>query len=225
MKILIIIFILFSANLQSQMKSPFELVPGLGIELQIGYPSFNLDPLKEARNKGISSFEFPAKVTDDYPHIPYIHGEILFCSKIVEIGVAYSFLTTGSRVHYADYSGEYKFDNSISNSEYGLVIKTMSFNDQSSYGIQFFGELGIATLRMKSEEYIMIGNEKQSSNDLFTNKMSFGEIGLNGNYYLGMNFIVSVGVSYYIELEKVLTIGFDGFRAHTGIGYRIPFGK
>ncbi len=223
-KIITLLFVLISSNLYSQTNYPFDMEPGFGFELQIGYPTLNLDPLKETRDNGLTSFEFPAKVTDDYPHLPYFQGELLYCSKLFDLGLAFSFLTTGTRVHYSDYSGEYKFDNVISNYEYGLIIKTKDVNRDSPYGVQSYVEVGYSSLRMKSTEYILIGNQKQSNDDLFTNTLLFCELGLKGNYYFD-NFIASIGISYFLEFENELSIGFDGFRAHIGIGYRLPFSK
>ncbi len=124
---------------------------------------------------------------------------------------------------------KFKYDDVISNYEYGILLKTKSADENRIFRIQFYGEFGATSIVFKSTELHRIGTEPTKISDKITNTINFIELGLRPNfYYKGFNF--SAGASYYFELppdvyfliEKPidLNIGFSGVRPHLGVGYK-----
>ncbi|HPI19405.1 MAG TPA: hypothetical protein PKY56_03470 [Candidatus Kapabacteria bacterium] len=229
----LIVFAILFLCLLTELKSKDSLnlrYNTWGIELQSGFAAHDVKVIQNARDKALKEFEFPAKVTDDYPNIPYIQGELLHYGKIFDFGFSFSYVTTGSRVHYADYSGEYKFDDFLSNYEYGLVLKTRSANEYAPFRIQAWGELGISSLKYRTEEILKVNNSGfTKSTAEIKNTVNYIELGARTNYYYN-GFYFNCGVSYFAEFSHEihfiiedpydLNFGFSGVRAHLGVGYK-----
>ncbi|MDT3740294.1 MAG: hypothetical protein RO257_12435 [Candidatus Kapabacteria bacterium] len=223
LKISIIFIILFYFNneIYAQFGSSSEDEDiGIYIGLQGGYATYDIKSIIDARNKSILSLPFNAKITDDYPENPYFHGEILLLLHDFELGASLSLISTGTRVYYADYSGEYKFDNVISNFEYGIIIKTPGASETQPFKVQLSGEIGVSSVDIKSTEYLRVFNDSESNSDIFNNKILFFEFGVKLNYYFE-GIIASVGASYVVEPQKELTISFEGLRGHLTLGYKL----
>jgi hypothetical protein len=220
-KLIIIIGLIISHSVLSKdIDSLISKDDSFGIEFHTGYPSYHFNDLIEARNKALMVLPFPAKVTDDYPHIPYLHGEALIIEKYFEFGLAFTFVTTGSRATYSDYSGEYRYDNVISNYEYSLILKTRGPENSKPFKMQLYCQLGSSNIKIKSTENIRIKNESNNFSENLSASIKFLELGVNAGYYY-KRFTFNAGVSYYVELEEVLSIGFTGIRAHLGTGFRL----
>jgi hypothetical protein len=223
LKIYIIILILIIAQneifaLGNIYYKPYK--KKIAFELQTGFASYDFSSIIKARNEAIKTLPFPAKVTDDYPKNPYFQFEIDYIMKSIELGIVYSHLSTGSRVQYADYSGEYLFDNIISNNEYGIIMKTKGADELQPLKLQFFGEIGLSYTNIKSSEYLRVFEESNTYKDEFENSIYYLELGAKLNYYY-YGFISGLGVSFFLEPSKELTIGFEGIRAHISIGYEL----
>lgn len=231
LKLALLIFLILCFSNELKSKDSLNIRYNTwGIELQCGYAAHDVKVIQDARDKALKEFQFTAKVTDDYPNIPYIQGEFLHYGEIFEFGVLFSYVTTGSRVHYADYSGEYKFDDFLSNYECGLVLKTRSANEDAPFRIQAWGELGFSSIRYRSEEILRINNiGTTESNSKIKNTVNYLELGIRANYYY-KGFYFNCGSSYFAEfpndihflIEKPydLNFGFSGVRAHIGVGYK-----
>ncbi len=227
---ILLLFFCFFSELKSQ-DSLYLRYNTFGAELQVGLPFHDFKPLRESRDADIKKMQFPAKVTNDYPYIPYIQGEFLYLIKYFEFGILLSYATTGSGVHYADYSGEYKFEDFLSNYEYGFVIKSRSANEDVPFKTQFWTELGFSSLSYRTKEYLRIYDRTYIySTNKITNTKNYAEIGLRANYYY-KGFYFNGGISYFYEFPSDfyllieepynLDFGFKGIRAHLGVGYKL----
>lgn len=78
-----------------------------------GIGSYSMGPLKELNRYTIKNLSFAAKVTDNFPATMYHNVTLSLSVKRFGIGFSYDYNTTGSRISYKDYSGQYTDDLSL----------------------------------------------------------------------------------------------------------------
>jgi hypothetical protein len=78
-----------------------------------GIGAYSMKPLKDLNRYSIQNLPFAAKLTDNFP-VTISHEVTLSLSvKRFGIGFSYDYNTTGSRITYKDYSGQYTDDLSL----------------------------------------------------------------------------------------------------------------
>lgn len=216
-----IILIASAEQLCSQIMHEYEDDPTtFTLEFNTVYTPFNIDALVDSRDIAIAQLPFPAKVTDDFPHNPMLQGSIMLDFGYMKFGLSASFLSTGTRVHYADYSGEYKFDNVITTDEISLLFKLPIKLGNPKINMNMLGEIGFSTITSTSEEFLRIFDKEDVYKDKLDNSVNFFALGLDANYSFG-NFFAGGGVRFMTIPENEINIDFEGVRVHIGVGYRI----
>ena len=83
--------------------------PEVNIELKAGYGAYAMDALRPITTEYATHTQY-VKITDNFPSFVNFGalGSIELGSW--EFGVDYTYLSTGARAHYEDYSGELGFD-------------------------------------------------------------------------------------------------------------------
>ena len=187
------------------------------INLSSGFGSYNIESLKSSLSQGLSNLPFPAKVVDNYPNMPYFGLDFCVRLQSMEFGLMYSFLSTGAKVHYADYSGNYTLNNIINSEQYGFIFKVFIF-PQKLIKTQLLANFGISNLSVKYSETLKVFNESQTSNDKIVKENPFLEPGLR-LFYDYNDIMIGLNATYFILLQNDLNISFDGFRVGLFVGY------
>jgi len=214
-----ILILLFYQNSFTQIDTLNQESKIFGIYVMSGLASYNIDDLSEARDKGIKQLNFPAEVTDDYPNNPLISAELTLLRERIEIGIGLNWISTGTRVHYADYSGEYKYENIVNNFEYTLILKSRKRN-LTPFNFQLALELGKKTITVKTKETLRILDQSKVNSDTFNYSTWIIKAGGRLSYHFS-DWEVFIGALYCLEPQNEITLKFSGIRAIAGVGFRI----
>jgi len=162
-------------------------------EMGAGMGSFKMDDLKELNTTYLKLLPVKAKITDDFPVQPWYNVALIYqTASNVYFGLTGSYVSTGSRVSYKDYSGELIFDNVLTSCSPGIRA-----------GLQFSGNkirlsaentLSYSFSRLKMNEKILTTEEKR----LFLSNSIQTEPGLRVSYRLSV-FELSVKAGYLID--------------------------
>lgn len=81
-----------------------------GIELKLGYSAYAMEDLSKLLTYQNSQSNIPLKTTADFPPFATFGTRIFGKFRQLDTGIDYTYLSTGGRVHYRDYSGQIGFD-------------------------------------------------------------------------------------------------------------------
>ena len=211
--------------------------------INVGYNSYNLGQLSDFENILSANYNWPValKAVEEFPNF-YSYG-LIFSMRTnrIKTGLRYFFHSTGSRFHYADFSGEAGFDTVLKANLVGLSAAFQLLPDHSETGdIKVYGGVAPGFLwgTYTLSEYIRADNiqildeldftHRGVSSELFLlAERSFGRIvlSLRGGY----NF--SVYSRIYREGEEITLPGtvqgsstkadLSGFRTGIGVEYQL----
>jgi len=170
------------------------------VKTQFTSPAFSI--FRKANDRDVMNARFPAMITDDFPVTPvYRFGlnSTLIDSLILSItGFWHS---TGSRVHYADYSGEYRSDIIFNTKGIGLGLTkffpTITKSLQLGLGI----ETGYFEKDYYFSGYARIGSETVEE------KSDYNESGIYIEpeiilAYNTDNYFVGLSLSYLVDINS-----------------------
>ncbi len=170
----------------------------------ISYDSYSMYELKNLQKELLNSIResnIPANITDSYPaYIGFQIGILIpfhdFNNHTTSVGGLIGHTSTGGRIHYQDYSGEIRADQTIRETSIGVIIDhQIHFSKKFNLGINF--SLNYIFSNMNNSLSTRIGNETQSQ-DLKFSSSSFGlEPGLVPSLNFG-KFRLGVSLSYLI---------------------------
>ena len=116
MKKLILTVLLAALGLGNILSQEFKI----GFNTGIG--SFAMKDLKSINTDIISSLPFDAKVVSDFPVYFFYEPNFHLNIKRIELGLLYTYQSTGSRASAKDYSGEFRFDMKTGSNSFGLSV-------------------------------------------------------------------------------------------------------
>lgn len=191
MKKLISVFVLF-------LSSALCLLAQFGVSVDVGFGTYAMTELKDNNNLISERFiyykDMELTQTSDFPATPNFSFNAFYDIKNkVRLEIGYSFMSTGSRLYYEDYSGFYKID---------VITKC------NSIGVSFSKIL---------LQYIVESGLYVSPQILFSNTNLVRELSFNPKYFTHGNLTgkaTNIGIETGIVLRKSLR-KFE-FRLKTG---------
>ncbi len=211
----------------------------LSLFAKVEYNHFQMMDLKEYQNEllaGIVGGGIPAKITENYP--PYIGYQIGFkipAEENIYVGGFGGYTSTGSRIHYQDYSGELINDQIASAYTFAGILGTKQLLFENlSLDLSLSLELIISSWDNKST--LTLGDSTQQVNLEF-GSLSFSieptvtptysfknmNIGLSASYLLCIPTSLeysSISDAYLIHRNKNrVLIDWSGYRIGLIIGY------
>ncbi|MDR2887699.1 MAG: hypothetical protein LBV26_06855 [Bacteroidales bacterium] len=231
-KLIIYLFLLFPVILNAQ---------EVAFQYGFGYGKFNLKDVRTIQNRlRNAAASIGARITDDFPahHIQSVSIGGISASGRYHAGLNVAFLTTGGRVHVADYSGEYKMDMLLKGYRWGFFHRYYVPGNVPWANMYIQFEPGILSSRLRMEESLVIGAQKLTDESL-----SFRSTGLYLEPSTGVRFKPArwlhlfLGCGYEIDLggkmkqigrkDKVTYNGDDrirwsGYRLNAGLIFAIP---
>lgn len=167
-----------------------------------GYATFSMSDTKDYNKSVQINLPFTPVFTDDFPGWYFFNAEALYgFPKILAAGLKISSTSTGSRLHLADYSGEYTFDNQQKGWFPGarlLLGKTPGRQSGPCASI----EGGMAFSSMSFNEKLEVYEEQTDNQQEFSANGFYVQPGLNYMQHVGAHIILSVNVSYYLGFES-----------------------
>lgn len=193
-KLTVILFLIFLANTTDAQK----FLIGAGG----GYATFTMNDLKDYNEWVQNNLPFKPALTDDFPGWYFLNTEVLYSlPKIMAAGLKVSTTSTGSRLHLADYSGEYTFDNSQSAWFAGIKLLLGEAPGKKN-GPCFSLEGGMGYSSMNFDEEITVYDEEQTDSQDFNALGFYVQPGLCYLQKAGKHIILSANVSYHLGFEK-----------------------
>jgi hypothetical protein len=190
---IILLFLIFTLNAKAQ-----NLLIGAGS----GLATFSMSSSKEYNQMVINTLAFNPAVTDNFPPYLFFNAEALYSfPKTLAAGLAVSRTSTGSRLHLADYSGEYTFDNLQNVLNVGAKI-LVGKQPGKTDGINIIFEGGMALSKMTFDESITLDAGSETYNEDFSAEGFYFQPGVAYHYHFLKQFQVAAHVSWYIGIEK-----------------------
>ncbi|CAD5265081.1 MULTISPECIES: hypothetical protein [unclassified Imperialibacter] len=203
----------------------------LRVEANIG--TFVMTDPKEFQD-GLPS----ALLGKDYKSIPYkVYGNfsptpgydvvLTFPVGPTEWNILGGYNSTGSRLHYRDYSGEIKVDQVVSNMHFALDYSVVTLPGQ--YGIVFKPSIaaGIAFSDHKLESlFVLQGLPTDTYNDHLASKQWFALPSCKMEYQVS-RFLLMARVGYHIQINfnDDFRPNWSGVRAGAGVGIILKKGQ
>ncbi|MGQ8338952.1 hypothetical protein ACUNWD_20505 [Sunxiuqinia sp. A32] len=189
-----VLLFLFIANTAGAQK----YMVGVGC----GYATFDMTDTKDYNETVLSKLPFAPFITDDFPGWYFFQAEALYSfPKVLAVGLKFSTTSTGSRIHLADYSGEYTFDNQQKGWFPGLKLLLGKAPGRKS-GISVSIEGGMAFSFMTFDEKILVNEEAIDNYEEFNARGYYLQPGVNYMQHLGEHIIISANISFYKGFEN-----------------------
>lgn len=219
----IILLILIYPTINLAQKTKFEVSYGIG--------TYSMNDLKSLNNFRLEKLPVKGKITDDFPPQPFesiklttqIHNRFV-------AGLTGSHNTTGSRVNYKDYSGEYKCDQLLTSYAPGIVIGMKLYD--AIIDVSINANATYSFTKLKIEETLMTETTKNSftANSLSILpeiKIAYSvkqfELSINTGYLydFGADFLTSNGTEIIktSNSKQKISSNWSGYRFSLNLGY------
>lgn len=219
-KFVILIFLCFPINVLSQ---------GWSFEYSIGYGSYQLSDIKSIQHSMTGNYGL--KATDFFPnHITHSFA-LGYIKERNYLGSNFSYITTGGRLHRADYSGSYTVDIIMNGYRIGIFYRHFINTRFSSLSLYLQVSPGILFSRFKLNEQVDIYSKSAQEN---TEMKGFGlylepTIGVKYNFSNYLQF--SLGGGYEVDFHNKMKYSgketdikalWNGFRLYGGLLFVLP---
>jgi hypothetical protein len=165
--------------------------------LQSGIGTYSMRDLKNINEIITMELPFDTKTVANFPPFLYYSAVIKKQISNVNLGIVYSFQSTGSRISGKDYSGEYRFDMLINSSAPGIYNEFI-LASQGKSQISFSSIFGVIFSRLKINEFLTVLDENVTDNTYrykavnyylepgfsFAYPVKFMKIGINTGYLI-----------------------------------------
>ncbi len=202
-----------------------------------GYATYEMSELKDLMETAYLQMAptLPpgTRIVDNFPgYITHtLDGSYLM--KRHEVGLKLSYLTTGSSIAYADYSGKYEEKITLNGYRAGLLYRIHT-NPQAlgTCKLSFFGELSPAVTRTSLKYRASIDFPEADVHEGGDDPLSTDEIGYSVQPLLGCRLAVSPQLAFFISAGYDFEFGaklsttndyyradWSGIRAHAGLSW------
>lgn len=195
----------------------------LNVNAMVGHIVYDIGILKDKNTQMVNQSVTKLKIVDNYPITPYFQfdGDMQF--DLYKIGISYGKVSTGSRLHSQDYSGEHKIDNLVRYQQYGIYvkifIKPLSLEDFCVYTEGYIG-FGKIKVDFESKEFIRVFEESQSQSSSISDDKVYIEPGIIASLKY-MNFNLSGKLCLNFITDEYQIGDWDGIRIGLMFGYNL----
>ena len=194
-KILIVSFLCLPMHVYTQ---------GWSFEYSLGYGTYKLDDVKAMQDMMLKFNGFGLKETDRFPG--YITHSIAlgYSTGYHHFGSNISYLTTGGRLHRADYSGSYLVNTIINGYRLGTFYRYYINTESASFRIHFQISSGVlfSNLKMKEKVHIFYHSAEESNTLKSTGMYMEPTIGVTYHFLDWLYF--SLGGGYEVDFSGTL---------------------
>lgn len=191
--------------------------------------------LKEIQSGMKIQYPVSISVTDNFPNHYTHYGEVTYSLKNNDYGINFTYLSTGGRLAYSDYSGEIAYNLNVEAFRIGALYRNYFFqtNPRQGKNLSIFAELSpaITLNNVDSDGYLetQSGRNEINKKYLVTSK-SIGfsvtpTVGLQWN--ITKSFGTNLGIGYNAEIPgkskemKNTKVDWTGVRYGVGINYKL----
>jgi len=222
-KLLIILILYYSTNAYTQ---------GWSFDYSIGYGTYQLEDIKSIQHSMLDSYGL--KDTDCFPGYITHSVALGFITGHRHFGSNFSYLTTGGRLHIADYSGSYTIDMIMQGCRLGAFYRNYTKIGFSPLYVYLQISQGVLLSKLIMEERVNIYSESAQE---ITELKSVGmyiepTIGITYSFNDRLHF--SVGGGYEVDFWGTLSLWglktqikthWNGLRFYGGLIFILPTTK
>jgi hypothetical protein len=226
---LLILYLIIAFNANAQFSASYSL----------SYGNYKMDDMKDFLNNMTKAIEYqlsgiPVAVVDNFPGYIIHNLDLSYNIKRHEIGFRGTYMTTGGKIAYSDYTGEYSETLLLNGFRLGANYRFyFPFVDSNKSGsLCLFAEIspGITFSKLKSREYIKIFDHRQETDenlDLSTNGISLlPQLGIKWQIAKHIGIHLSGGYDFqlgsrfkYEGAETKITSDWSGIRINGGVSF------
>ncbi len=123
----------------------------------------NMEQLKKMQKGLAESIReetgIPVEVVNDFPSFYNFQVQFLVTTpELFSTGLYFDFYSTGGRIHYEDYSGQYGFDQTITQMTIGGIIEKNFFRFAQVHFISVILKGFVSRNDLKNKNYLLIDN-------------------------------------------------------------------
>lgn len=129
----------------------------LGMQSGMGW--YKMEELSSFNARVARANPLYVRLVDDYPPYLYYQPCLSVNWERIEVGICYSFHSTGSRYSLKDYSGESLSDTRVSSRGPGALLNIRVIQ-LSNFRLLLYNEIGYLKTRLEMEESLYLGDEE-----------------------------------------------------------------
>ncbi len=183
-KLIFLLFLSILSYMANAQSIRLSYGPGIG--------TYSMKPLKDLNQYTIQNLPFVAKVTDNFPSTMYHEVTLSFSVERFGVGFSYDYNTTGSRITYKDYSGQYTDDLSLEAHLPSLFINYIAIR-YNKLDVEFQARTGFISTNINSNTLVRIA-EESTENQLYATSESW---------------FVNPAISLVYKPLRIVNIGFS----------------
>lgn len=189
--------------------------------LSATYGSFNMSTQRQIQDYTLNSFS-PIKMVSSFPSrfgLEMTTG-VRVGQGSFTLGPAFSYFSTGGRLHYADYSGEVSFDQIAECFMVGLHAKGLISNPEKKLRMYLAATASAVFTTLEYRSYFALGTQTESSEEQVTVVNYSLRPALSVQRSFAQDFYAEVHLGYDLQLIKGdPKVEWDGLRCGIAIGY------
>lgn len=223
-KILVFLLLCYTINAYTQ--------EGVAFDYSIGYGTYQLEGIKNLQHSMENTYGL--KVTDCFPNYITHTVAIGFLTGQHHFGSNFSYLTTGGRLHRADYSGAYIVDMIMKGYRLGAFYRYYLKIGSSSLYVYFQFGSGLLYSNLKIEEQVNIYSESAQETTKLNGAGIYIEPTIGVTYRFTDWLQLSIGGGYeadflgnlrYFEQKTQTKAQWNGLRLYGGLTFILPTKK
>lgn len=202
---------------------------GISFEYSIGYGSYQLNDIKDIQHSMLNNFGM--KDVDCFPNNVTHTVAMGFETGCHHFGSNFSYLTTGGRLHRADYSGSYKIDMIVNGYRLGAFYRYYIKTKYSPLYIYLQASPGVLFSNLKIDEEVNIYSESQQQTTELKGVGIYFEPTVGARYRYRDWISFSLGGGYEVDFggklklsgeETQINAQWNGFRFYGGVILTLP---
>lgn len=202
---------------------------GWTTEYLIGYGSYQLDDIKRLQSSMIGNYGL--KDTDIFPNYITHSVSLGYNTERHHFGTNFSYLTTGGRLHRADYSGSYSIDMIMNGFRLGAFYRYYFQTKISPLSIYFQVSPGVLFSNLEIKEQIKIYSESEQETKELKGVGIYLEPTIGAKYRITNWLQFSLGGGYefnfwgtmkFLNQETIIKSKWNGIRLYGGLILILP---
>jgi len=194
------------------------------IEYTTGYGTYQLDDIKELQHSNLNNYGL--KETESFPNYITHSASLGYGTGLHHFGSTFSYLTTGGRLHRADYSGSYTIDMIINGYRLGTFYRF--YINKGFSPLSFYLQIspGVLFSNLEIKEQVIINSESVQENTKLKGFGLYVEPSIGAKYRVAnwLQFLLRGGYEFDFPgkmklsgQETQIESNWNGFRLYGGL--------
>lgn len=204
----------------------------LSVDYSIGYGTYQLDDIKNLQQSMLNNYGL--KETDWFPGYITHSVSIGLVTGRSHYGGQLTYLTTGGRLHRADYSGSYTVDMIMNGYRLGAFYKYYIHTGFAPFNLYMQIGSGVLASNFEMKEQVNVYSESAQETNSFNGLGMYFEPSIGAIYRFSNWLHLSLGGGYEADLSGKLkysgqptqiSANWSGFRLYGGLIFILPTKK